>query len=466
MSQGSTSSGNGSSTRAPLPAGQLTLENSDPVQMGFWVPFSSWATSKYLVRLHDHVSRKKADGTLAALSPAVQAFKDWASSNSIYRMWFNLMIDQANAAVSKFDDATKAEITNVDGGVIWIRDFDTFFDIINECVTTSPSFNTTVQVGCPLYGLFLVSMATPAGLTLLHDPEFNAQFKLVLDSWAAFLQSPASIDKLDIKNPEKEGSWISEAAWKAGIWDQMEHDPSKPGYGYDSWNSFFIRQYVPGARPFKGNKDQINVGCETGPWAYEKDVPLSANFWIKDVNYSLIDLFGGREDLAQLFVGGQIYQGYLSATHYHRWRSPLDGMIERAWVQPGTYFAQRPGEPEGPDTWGGMVLQPYLGHVAARAIFLMKHETCGYVALICIGMGEVSTCYIEPKFLVDGPGAKPVMISRGEEIGRFQFGGSTHMMIFQKDRVKLEDWAINAVQHRNDPKPVPMGSVIATAVKS
>lgn len=160
---------------------------------------------------------------------------------------------------------------------------------------------------------------------------------------------------------------------------------------------------------------------------------------------------------------GQAYQGFLSATHYHRWNAPLDGKLVRSWVQPGTYFAQRPAQGEDEGTWEGTESQPYLGHVAARAIFVFEHPTCGYVALICIGMVEVSTCVIEPPFIVD-QGAAPVNITRGTEIGHFEFGGSTHMMIFQKGRVQLEDWAVNAVAHQNDPQPTPMGTVIATAL--
>ena len=77
---------------------------------------------------------------------------------------------------------------------------------------------------------------------------------------------------------------------------------------------------------------------------------------------------------------------------------------------------------------------------------------------------EVSTCVIEPSTYIVGEGADPVPIIRDTEIGHFEFGGSTHMMIFQKDRVKLEEWAINAVQHQNDPNPTPMGTVIARAL--
>ena len=443
--------------------GHLTLEEAGPAQMGFWVPNRLWATAKYLLPLRAEIARKKADGTLAPLTPEVASFKAWITANSIYRMRVSAMIDQANAFVAahpEFWDDLKA-----DGDALWIDGFDGLFETISEIITTSPAFNDTEMVGTPLNGLLAVAMATEAGNALFHDATFNAQFKIVLDAWNTFLKTSASLDKLDINNPDTPGSWISKAAHKAGVWTDMVHHKHEPGYGYASWNDFFLRQFEPGKRPFHGDAEtQVCIGCETTPWAYEPSAAAKTDFWIKDVNYSLLDLFAGEEKWADAFAGGQVYQGFLSATHYHRWRSPLTGRLVRSWVQPGTYFAQRPGQGEVPGTWEGTQSQPYLGHVAARAIFIFEHPTCGLVALICIGMVEVSTCVISPSTYLVEAGASPVPITRDTEIGHFEFGGSTHMMLFQKDRVRLEDWAINAVDHRGDKNPTPMGSVIATAI--
>jgi len=444
--------------------GHLTLDNSGPIQMGFWVPNRVWATSKFLIPLRDHIAKQKAANKLMPTSLQIAEFKNWITAHSVYRMWLNSMIEQANAYVRSLDEETRKEIWG-DGDALWITGYDEFFEILNEIINTSPSFNNTAQVGTPLNGFLAVAMGTDSGAALFHDAVFNSQFKKVLDAWNSFLKSAASLDKLDINDPEKPGSWISKAAWEAGVWTQMEHDASKPGYGFDSWNSFFIRKFDPGARPFHGDpRTQIDIGCETTPWQYVDDLSLESDFWVKDVNYSLLDLFAGQLPTARLFEGGQLYQGFLSATHYHRWNAPLDGEIVHSWVQPGTYFAQRPWQGENQGTWEGTESQPYLGHVAARAVFIFRHETCGYVALICIGMVEVSTCVINAPYLVPA-GSDPVRITRGTEIGHFEFGGSTHMMIFQRDRVVLEQWARDAVKHQNDPKPTPMGTVIATATK-
>ncbi|HEX7807462.1 MAG TPA: phophatidylserine decarboxylase associated domain-containing protein, partial [Thermoanaerobaculia bacterium] len=225
-------SGHGGNKRARIEgenSGFLNLHNTDPIQMGFWAPNRVWATKKYLLPLRDHIAAKKKAGTLAPLIPTLADFKSWVTSNSVYRMWVNLMIEQANAFVAGLDEKTRKEI-KADGDVLWIEGYDSFFEILNEIVTTSSSFNTSAQVGTPMNGFLAVAMATEAGLALFHDTTFNSQFKNVLNAWNTFLKTSPSLDKLDINDPEKPGSWISKAAWKAGVWDQMVCDPTKPGY--------------------------------------------------------------------------------------------------------------------------------------------------------------------------------------------------------------------------------------------
>lgn len=439
----------------------LTLGTAGPVQMGFWVPNRVWATAKYLAPLCRSIEARRQANELPEWEPVLVDLSAWIASHSVYRMWMTSMIDEVNAFIA----ANPGDVAPIKGygDVTSISGITGLFDMLNEIITTSPGFNTTVMVGTPMNGLFAVAMATEAGTALFHDTTFNEQFKNVLNAWNAFQKSPASLDKLDINDPEKPGSWISKAAFAAGVWDDIQYDASKPGYGFASWNDFFIRHFVPGARPFIGDSStSVDVGCETTPWQYQNDVQLSSKFWIKDATYSLIDLFGGNADVANDFVGGQIYQGFLSATHYHRWAAPLDGTLIQSWLQPGTYFAQRPDQGQNPGTWEGTASQPYLGHVATRAVYIFEHQLFGKVAFICIGMAEVSTCYIEPQYLIP-EGGSSVSVARGDDIGHFEFGGSTHVMVFQNNNnIHLVDWAINAAEHRTDPNAQKMGSLLAS----
>lgn len=79
-------------------------------------------------------------------------------------------------------------------------------------------------------------------------------------------------------------------------------------------------------------------------------------------------------------------------------------------------------------------------------------------------MVEVSTCVIDPQFLV-GPGDPPITMTRASRSAISSSAAPPPpMMVFPKDRVAPESWAVNTVQHQNDPNPTVLGSVIATAV--
>ena len=64
------------------------------------------------------------------------------------------------------------------------------------------------------------------------------------------------------------------------------------------------------------------------------------------------------DDSVDQFVGGTVYQAFLSATNYHRWHSPVAGTIVRAFVQGGTYYSE--AESEGADAVGPTKSQSYL----------------------------------------------------------------------------------------------------------
>jgi phosphatidylserine decarboxylase len=76
----------------------------------------------------------------------------------------------------------------------------------------------------------------------------------------------------------------------------------------------------------------IVSACESTPYGIATDVQREDRFWIKSQPYSLQDMLASDESVDQ-FVGGTVYQAFLSATNYHRWHSPVAGTIVRAFVQ-------------------------------------------------------------------------------------------------------------------------------------
>lgn len=173
----------------------------------------------------------------------------------------------------------------------------------------------------------------------------------------------------------------------------------------------------------------IVSACESTPYGISTDVKRQDRFWIKSQPYSLADLLANDDSVDQ-FVGGTVYQAFLSATNYHRWHSPVAGTIVRAFVVAGTYYSE--ADSEGADAVEPMNSQSYLAHVAARAVILIEAEdpAIGLMAFVAVGMSEVSSCLIGSKVT---PGYH---VGKGEELGYFQYGGSTHCLVFRPGAIR------------------------------
>lgn len=192
------------------------------------------------------------------------------------------------------------------------------------------------------------------------------------------------------------------------------------------------------ARPVASPDDDAVIAnaCESRVFNVQSDVRLRDRFFAKGQRYSLLDMLA-HDALAPSFVGGTVYQAFLSALSYHRWHSPVSGTVRRAFVVDGTYFSEPLFEGPGDatvreiDTGGISVAQGYLACLAARAVIVLEadNKDLGLVAFVGIGMDEVSTCDITVK--------EGQHIKKGKELGMFHFGGSTHCLVFQKG-VKLE----------------------------
>lgn len=127
----------------------------------------------------------------------------------------------------------------------------------------------------------------------------------------------------------------------------------------------------------------------------------------------------------------------------------MTGKVVYAKVIEGTYFSEPTitvyTNPDSPDPIAPNQSQGYISHVATRAVYLIDAgDPVGLVCAIYIGMADVSTCEIgqkydrnELKVIPLDPVNKGVDVNKGDEIGMFHHGGSTHFLLFGKD-LKLQ----------------------------
>lgn len=400
-----------------LPAGQDDLE--------------SW--------LAGHKERVEIKGSNIALHPVLTEFQELLDTDPVVHMYITRMISQVPAG----KPYTKRHLENV----------PQMLRLINEVLTMAPEFGDNA-VTLPLGAILDWTMGTSAGFAAYRDPRINAMLKKILTAWCEFLSGAESRYVLN----DSPTGWKCAGARRAVGIEQFEHDPSDGYWGFASWNDFFTRRFKDGARPVASPDDDkvIVSACEATPYRIATTIKRQDRFWIKSQPYSLQDMLAD-DDAVDQFVGGTVYQAFLSATNYHRWHAPVAGTIVRAHVIDGTYYSE--ADSEGADAVEPTNSQSYLAHVAVRAIILIQADdpVIGLVAFVAVGMSEVSSCKIDSDVI---PGYH---LSKGEELGYFQFGGSTHCVVFRPGAI--DQFALPAIPQPQEPDagPVLVRSKLATA---
>jgi len=377
---------------------------------GGWMPESHAHMQDFMGRIHGKANSSKP------LLPCLQEFKDLIEGDEHLYLLFSLMFEE-------IPDKYK----NDPAGHHQVRHYTKMLDMLNHILREAPEFNSGPMVGTPITAIFDYAMGTEAGFAAFTNERVNMQIKKILGEWARFLGSP---DSCYVLTADDETGWFSKQACS-----KMFHDdttkfedvfvcaPREPHYGYRSWDEFFTRQFKEGQRPVASPEDDSVVvnACEAAPYRVAENIQYIDRFWIKKQPYSLRHLLQ-NDPSTDKFVGGSIYQAFLSAMNYHRWNSPVSGTIVRAYLVQGTYYSEPPSESY--DKIAPTSSQAYLAELATRAVILIEadNKDIGLMCFVGIGMVEVSTCDIR---VYEGQKVK-----KGDELGMFHYGGSTYCLIF------------------------------------
>jgi phosphatidylserine decarboxylase len=352
--------------------------------------------------------------------PEIQELRTLIENDSQLYILFNRMFEEIPSG-EKFK--------RTPSGAPVVENYMQMLNHMNKIMSEPPEFNESPQVGCPFNDLLAWPMCTPSGQTAFLNEKLNKQMEKILNKWGKFLTSSASVGRLNDTPPN---GWFCPQALAAmpDFSKTFFCDPSKPHYGFTSWDDFFTRKFRPEARPLEHAQDPDSIAnpCESAPVKIAHNVKISDEFWLKQQPYSLLRMFGNDEQAKQ-FIGGTVYQAFLSALSYHRWHSPISGKILKIKNLSGTYYAASPNGTYPPGTPDNS--QPYLAHVAARAYAFIESDNpkIGTVGVLFIGMVEVSSCEFTVK--------AGQHVKKGQELGMFHYGGSTYCMVFEP-KVDLE----------------------------
>ncbi|KZP26283.1 phosphatidylserine decarboxylase [Athelia psychrophila] len=417
---------------------------------GGWLPQNPdiiWAF--FVERVKEAKKTIELSGGDVVHHPAVEAFKKAIEADQHMNTLFGQIFEQAKAW----------------GEYHQVKSFEMLLGILDIILKSGPPFQFTLNgtvgepVGVPIYVTLDVLSNTAAAYDLFRLPDFNEAMKDLLNTWGNYLSTDPTSSLVLHRNDEGwfggAGTTQLEMNLRGRTFDQtyISPDETKPDRGYPTWDAFFVREFKEGVRPIesRGQDTQdrlIHSACESTMFHKAEEVGAHNLFWLKSRNYSMHEILNRDAEMVPKFVGGTIYQAFLSPLDYHRWHAPINCTVERIvtvkgglapggtvdTVGGGTYYAAIPdtGVAENPGDHGnphGALIrsQSFLSIVATRVLIYIRsrNEDIGLICFVGVGMVEVSTCEVKV-----GVGQE---VKIGQELGLFHFGGSTHILIFGPD---------------------------------
>ncbi|CAH0042579.1 unnamed protein product [Clonostachys rhizophaga] len=240
-----------------------------------------------------------------------------------------------------------------------------------------------------------------------------------------------------IKQGEKEGTPesskdIKQFIEKFGI-DMNEYEPSDINE-YSTFEDFFVRAHKDGSRPIHEPQNPAHavVPADSRVVAYES-VAETKRLWIKGKNFSISTLVMDTE-LGSQFDGAAVASFRLSPQDYHRYHSPVSGKVKVFRSIPGDYYQV-----------DAIALQSDVDILTRnrRVYLVIGTESFGDVLFVAIGATNVGSVKIHEKFQQIGAN-----VAKGDELGHFQYGGSSIMVAFQNGRISFDQDLLDLSKQR------------------
>ncbi|MEM1295817.1 MAG: archaetidylserine decarboxylase [Verrucomicrobiota bacterium] len=189
---------------------------------------------------------------------------------------------------------------------------------------------------------------------------------------------------------------------------------------FSSFNEFFRRKLNPEARPIDALEKSVVFPAD-GRHLAIPDLSKATGFYAKGQEFDLESFLGDRSLSEKYRSGGAVFSR-LCPVDYHRFHFGLSGVPEAPQLLNGPLYSVSP-----------IALRRSLVYLLQnkRVMTRVQSEKFGQVLVIEIGATNVGS--IRQSFNPD------VAVSKGDEKGWFEFGGSMVAMFFEPERVEFSD---------------------------
>lgn len=186
---------------------------------------------------------------------------------------------------------------------------------------------------------------------------------------------------------------------------------------YSSYNAFFSRRIRPECRPIDENENHFISPCDSKLTVL--DIAQDLHFTLKHTEYTVTSLLQDAA-LAQRYEGGHALIFRLTVDDYHRYCYVSNGHKGVNKRIPGVFHTVNP------------IANDYypIYHENSREYSILHTDTFGDVLMMEVGallVGKIVNHH------------DSMHVSRGQEKGYFQFGGSTVVLLVQKGKVQIDE---------------------------
>ncbi len=200
-------------------------------------------------------------------------------------------------------------------------------------------------------------------------------------------------------------------------YDVAAEEAEKPIAGYSTLDKFFSRRLKSGIRPICRERDALVAPADSRVLACKLN--LGSELQVKNSKVSVSELLQS-DTLAQNFLNGLALVFRLAPKDYHRFHFPVDGVVVGTKKIPGMLES----------------VHPYALSAGAksfnnkRELTLLQTQDFGQIAMLEVGALTVGTI-IQNKW--------EDSVKKGAEKGYFRFGGSTVILLFEANRIIVDE---------------------------
>ncbi len=198
---------------------------------------------------------------------------------------------------------------------------------------------------------------------------------------------------------------------------------------FTSFNDFFYRKLKPEARPIASGFVSPGDGKLL---AFENIIDVH-NFFIKGREFTLEEFLDSKE-LANTYKNSSLLILRLAPNDYHRYHFPYDGTPSEMIKIKGDYLSV------SPYALAGNFTKVFCEN--KREYCILETKDKGNILLAPVGatmVGSIIETYTANKNL-----------NKGDEMGYFAFGGSTIVILVDKDKIKIDQDILNNTKNKTE----------------